>query len=167
MDTNYTHLRRLAAARAVVSLFTSMKTEDALAVGSILAGLDASEDMCGISREQRLRLIDITDALDHDVPNPDLAADLTAIITANHGDGPFARAAAGIDLLKTLREIEHLVRVNEAMTADILHSKSHKDHFAAANAAIFRLREIGRIVNPVVALLQPGASDDAARIAAE
>ena len=167
MDTNYTHLCRLAKARAVVSLFTGMETEDALAVGSILAGLDASEEMCGISRDQRLRLIDITDALDHDVPNPDLAADLTKIITDNHGTSPFASAAAGIDLLQTLREIERLVRVNEAMTADILHSKSHKDHFAAANAAIFRLREIGRIVNPVVALLQPGAGSDTQAVAAE
>lgn len=168
MTTNYTHLRRLAKARAVVSLFASMETEEALAVGSLLAGLDASEEMCGISREQRLRLIDITDALDHDVPNPDLAADLTKIITDNHGvSNELARTAAGIDLLQALRDVERLVRVNEAMTADILRSKSHKDHFAAANAAIFRLREIGRVVTPLVALLEPGAGKDAQAVAAE
>lgn len=165
MTTNYTHLRRLAAARAIVSLFGNMTPEDAQAVAGLLAGIDEAEDECGISRQQRLRMIDIMEA---DVPGTVLAADLTKIITDNHGvSNELARTAAGIDLMQSLRDVERLVRINEAMTADVLRSKSHKDHFAAANAAIFRLREIGRVVTPLVALLEPGAGKDAQAVAAE
>lgn len=165
MTTNYTHLRRLAKARAIVSLFGNMTPEDAQAVAGLLAGIDEAEDECGISRQQRLRMIDIMEA---DVPGTVLAADLTKIITDNHGvSNELARTAAGIDLLQALRDVERLVRINEAMTADVLRSKSHKDHFAAANAAIFRLREIGRVVTPLVALLEPGVGNDAQAVAAE
>lgn len=165
MTTNYTHLSRLAKARAVVSLFGNMTQEDAQAVAGLLAGIDEAEDECGITRQQRLRMIDIMEA---DVPGTVLAADLAKIITDNHGvSNELARAAAGIDLLQALRDVERLVRINENMTADILRSKSHKDHFAAANAAIFRLREIGRVVTPLVALLEPGAGNGAQAVAAE
>lgn len=166
MTTNYTHLRRLAAARAIVSLFGNMKPEDAQAVAGLLAGIDEAEDECGISRQQRLRMIDIMEA---DVPGAVLAADLTKIITDNHGTGPFARTAAGIDLLQALRDVERHTRLNDPATVKKLTkgTPGSPDAFGAATDAIFHLREIGRIVNPLIALLQPEAGEGTQAVAAE
>lgn len=164
MDTNYTHLRRLAVARAVVSLFASMETDDANAVAGLLIGTEDAEAECGITLEQRLRMIDIMEA---DVPGTVLAADLTKVITDNHGTGPFARTAAGIDLLQALRDVERHTRLNDPATVTALCGNSHEAKHTAAANAIFHLREIGRIVNPLIALLQSGAGNDAQAVAAE
>ena len=166
MTTNYTHLRRLAKARAVVSLFAPMETEEGQAIASIFGAKETAEELCGITLAQRLRLIDVVEG--HGV-GPELADELTRIINANHGANELATAAAEIDLVQSLSDIERLTRMNEQATVDVLTKATpgSPDAFGAATAFMSRLREIGRIVNPRIALLQQGARDDAARIAAE
>ena len=100
---NSDHLRHLTVAKAIVSLLA--QSDDAEAVGSILCCDAESERLAGVTEAQRLRLIDITDGDDGDRSEA-VADEIASIIRANHGTSAVPAAAAGIDLLRTLRLIE-------------------------------------------------------------
>lgn len=108
-----------------------------------------SHDAAGLTKDQRASLMSAVGD-----ENFSAAADVISdIIATNHADNELAVAASKIDLIRTLRQIERLVSINDEKTQRLLSSKSPKDHFSAAANAIFLLREINRTVTPVLELL--------------
>ena len=162
--TNVTHLRNLAAARAVLSLLAT--TDDGgVAVSSVLAADENSAELAGVTLDQRMRFIDVVDG---DADAGAAADEISNMIVVNHREDPLVAAAANIDLVRLLRLILATTDVDYRLLERNLRVASDQERATAA--ALIRLGNIRYMVKDIVDLLGPvdaGADADHHRIAAE
>jgi len=161
---NPSHLRHLAATRAILSLLAG--TDDGgKAVSSVLAGDEDSAELAGVTLPQRLRFIDVVDGDESALAAAD---EITNIICANHGDDPLAGVAANMDLIRLLRLILATTDVDYRLLSRNLRVATSQEKATAD--ALIRLGNIRRLVEGVVDLLGPIDADadaEDARVAAE
>lgn len=135
-------LRRLALARAVLSLIDMADDKDALL--AILNGDYEAVDAGGLTPDQLKAQNDILEAKPF---SPAIAADnLSKIIAQNHGGGSMVSVAtaASIDLARTIRWIDREV-------SQIRQDSDPRD-------ILQRVGNIRQIVGGVAALLDPASS---------
>ena len=145
----FDNLRLLAMARAAFALLAG--AEDQEGVLKVMNAEPGCRAAAGLTAEQEAGLLAAT----HDEPFSAMgAADVVGdIIATNHADDELAAAASRINLIATLRQIERKTRMDDDRTVALLRSHSPEAKAAAAAQAIFQLREIGRMVGPVLELL--------------
>lgn len=149
------YLRRLAMAHAAFELLAGAdEQEPVLKVMNAEPGCRAA---AGLTAHQEASLL----AAVNEAPySAQAAADVISdIIATNHADDELVLAAEDIDLISTLRRIERKTRMDDERTVALLRSHSPEAKAAAAAQAIFQLREIGRMVGPVLELLDAQAHD--------
>lgn len=151
----FVFLRRLAMSRAAFALLAGADEQEP--VLKVMNAEPGCRDAGGLTPGQEASML----AAIHDAPfSAQAAADAVSdIIAANHSDDELAVSAARIDLIDALRRIEQSTRLDDERTVALLRSKCPEAKAAAAAQAIFQLREIGRMVAPLVALLDTHAHD--------
>lgn len=150
----FVNIRRLAMVRAAFALLACADEQHPIL--TIMNAEPGCRDAGGLTAHQEASMLA---AINSDQFSAQAAADVVSdIIATNHADDELAVDAARIDLVRTLRRVQRHTRVDEERASVVLSGTSLQEKHAAAAEAIFRLREIGRMVGPLVELLDTQAS---------